>query len=190
MSKTRRSGVGVRPGRNGNDYPPPECYPADQIGEANEDVIPELAPGPAEEAPSFRFEFLESSAFDKAEYKLEWLVRRLLVKGQPAVLGGPKKSLKTSLIVDLAISLGTGSAFLGTFGVERPVRVGVLSGESGESVLQETARRVSSAKGVELAGADVLWGFRLPQLADAAHLLALREAVEANRLQVLLLDPL
>lgn len=137
-----------------------------------------------------RFEWIDSATFARTEYRLDWLVRRLLAKGQPCVVGGPKKGLKTSTLIDLALSLGTATPFLGHFDVYRRVRVGFMSGESGEATLKETALRVCAAKGIDLAEADVYWGFRLPQLANAAELAALREAIVASKVEVLVIDPL
>jgi replicative DNA helicase len=137
-----------------------------------------------------QFQFITSAEFARATYKREWLIRRVLVRGQPGILGGPKKALKTSIIVDAALSMGTGTAFLGEFVVPRPVRVALLSGESGEATLQETALRVAAAKGIDLEAADVLWGFELPQLSNAIHLAALRDALKGAAVEVLFLDPL
>jgi hypothetical protein len=146
--------------------------------------------GPPPKGAAPRFEFISSAEFAAAEYRLEWLVERLLVKGQPAVVGGPKKALKTSLLVDLALSLGTGTPFLGEFAVPAPVSVALLSGESGQATLKDTAVRVAAAKGIDLARADVVWGFKLPQLADPTHLAALEEALRHHGVKVLMLDPL
>jgi hypothetical protein len=92
--------------------------------------------------------------------------------------------------VALALSLGTGTPFLGEFPVPRRVRVAMLSGESGQAVLQETARRVANAKGINLAEADVLWEFQLPQLADVTHLAARQEALQEAEVKVAIIDPL
>jgi hypothetical protein len=80
-----------------------------------------------------------------------WLVRGLLVAGQPVVLGGPMKCLKTATLIDLALSVANGTPFLGRFEVERPVRVALINGEGGQVAVQETARRVCQAKGIDLA---------------------------------------
>src|SRR5262249_16224952 len=115
---------------------------------------------------------------------------RLLVCNQPGIIAGPKKALKTSLTVDLAYSLGTGTPFLGRFQVYKQRRVAVISGESGEHALQQTAMRVAQARGKTLEDADVIWGFRLPQLANPTHSAALQAGLKAHGAEVLILDPL
>jgi hypothetical protein len=90
----------------------------------------------------------------------------------------------------LALSLATGTRFLGSFDVYKPVRVALISGESGEHTLQETARRICSAKGVAFPDANVLWAFDLPQLANPAHLDELCGGIETHEIDVLIVDPL
>jgi hypothetical protein len=113
------------------------------------------------------------------------------VRKSPLLFGGPRKTLKTTLIIDLVISLASGRAFLGVerFNVCRPVTVAVLSGESGEAVLQETAKRVCSAKGVDLAALPIYWGFTLPQLASPADVAALAAGLKEKQIKVLVIDP-
>ncbi|MEX1223127.1 MAG: AAA family ATPase, partial [Pirellulales bacterium] len=135
---------------------------------------------------------IDSATFFNTDYCLEWLVNGLLVRDQPGVLGGPKKALKTSLIVDLALSLASGRPFLGQFAVLRPVRVGLISGESGQATLQETARRVAAAKRISnrLPHLPIHWGFRLPRLSVEEDLDQLADVIETHDLDVIILDPL
>src|SRR5207237_1397936 len=109
---------------------------------------------------------LGSDAFSRADYPREWLVQGVAVKGRPGLIGGPQKSLKTSMVIDLIISLAAALHFLGIFAVPRAVRVLLISGESGASVVQETMRRVCRSKGIEPASLEGLafWGFDLPRL--------------------------
>jgi hypothetical protein len=102
----------------------------------------------AGETKGYEPRFLDSESFARASYPRDWLVRGILMSGQPGVLGEPRKTLKTSLAVDMAISLGTGKPFLGHFPVPKARRVAVISGESGEAALQDLALRVAKARKV------------------------------------------
>lgn len=145
--------------------------------------------------PRPKLTLIPSDVFAAAEYKLEWLVKKILVKGQPAVWGGPKKSLKTNTLVDLALALGAPGAhgpgrFLGHFDVPEPVRVALFSGESGEHTLQETARRIARSREIDLAEASVHWGFSLPKVASRPELGEMRRLIEDHGLEVVIVDPL
>jgi replicative DNA helicase len=134
--------------------------------------------------------WIGSAAFAQGDYRPNWLVQGVLAAGQPGFVGGPSKSLKTNATLDLVISLGTATPFLGTFKVPTRVRVGILSGESGQFALQETAKRICAKKGVDLATADVLWGFELPQLANPEEVGALSASIAEHQIEVLVYDPL
>jgi hypothetical protein len=119
----------------------------------------------------------------------------VLSAGEPLVIGGPMKCLKTTLLVDLGVSLATAGRFLNDegFRVGRPYRVGLFSGESGRPTLQETLRRVLHAKGTpaDPTGLDgLLWGFTLPRLSSDEHLQKLARVVRREGLEVVALDPL
>lgn len=135
-----------------------------------------------------QIELIPSREFAEAEYHQRYLVRKILVADQPAIVGGRSKTLKTSLLVDLALGLGTGSRFLGEFQATQST-VAILSGESGQFTIQETAKRQAAAKGIDLADAAVYWGFSLPQLGRRGDLAVLGDALLANSIDVLMIDP-
>lgn len=123
------------------------------------------------------------------DLKPRFLVRGVLVEGQPMIIGGRSKTLKTSVACDLVVSLGSGKSFLGKFDSHR-VNVGFWSGESGAAVVRETARRIAAAKGVELADCSAWWSFDLPKLCHLDHLNHLRATIERHGLKVAVIDPL
>lgn len=134
--------------------------------------------------------FISSAEFAKANYKCRWLVEGVLVRNQPAVIGGAKKSLKTSLAIDLAISLGSATPFFGRFDVPKPVNVAFMSGESGKAVVQETAKRVCAAHDCDLAQCSVDWSMELPNLATKIGLKELCRNLTDIYANVVFIDPL
>jgi replicative DNA helicase len=137
----------------------------------------------------FQGNFLTSDALAKLEARHQWLIKNVLVRDQPTLIGGPKKSMKTTIMIDAALSLGSGEAFLGKFEIPERVRVAVLSGESGQITIRETALRIAKSKGVELSACDVLWGFDLPRLGVAGDLDVLQTALKNNGIKVVFIDP-
>ncbi|MBS0210411.1 MAG: bifunctional DNA primase/polymerase [Planctomycetes bacterium] len=136
------------------------------------------------------FEAITSQQLDDNEYELEYLINGILVRGQPGVIAGPKKTLKTNISIDLALSLASGGRFLGHFAAEKEVRVGLMSGESGAATIQETARRIAVAKQGRLRDfTNVLWSFAVPQLGKAEQVQALERFITNHQLEVLILDP-
>jgi replicative DNA helicase len=131
----------------------------------------------------------------------------VLVEGQLAIIGGPTKSLKTLVALDMAISIATGSSFLGRslWACDRPRKVGFFSGESGAGTLLAKFHVICGAKqsqldpplpaeirdGVEAhAAANIIWNDALPDLGSMASLRQLQRAIRQQQLDVLFLDPL
>lgn len=137
---------------------------------------------------------MDAAAFLRAEYRREWLIKNIAVKGKPGVVGGAQKTLKTSLSIEIAISVAVAIPFLGRDEFRPPVarKVLIIPGESGESAIQEIIRRICRARDVHpdyLAG----WlyvGFTLPQLSDPNDLAGLAEFIKEKGIEVVIIDPL
>jgi replicative DNA helicase len=147
---------------------------------------PEEPDGP----PPFSLNLIGSAEFFSQDYPLDWIVKGVTVANDPGTIGGPSKALKTSILIDKGISIGTATPFLGRFEVPRARRVALISGESGRRVIQSSARQVCLARGLTAQDLGMIhWGFSLPQLTSAEHLRVLRKTIEDNGIEYLALDP-
>jgi hypothetical protein len=141
-----------------------------------------------------QFHLVDVNELLDCDFRIEFLVHGVLVKNQPAIIAAPSKSMKTTLSLDLAISLaagGIGGRFLNQFRVEVPQRVGVMTGESGMATVQETIRRICNAKGVEAA--DIAGRLavtdEIPMLNQLPDLNGVEMLLARMGLDVLICDP-
>ncbi len=133
---------------------------------------------------------MTSKELAEADMCREYLIEGILVAGQPMVIGGPAKALKTSLLIDLVCSLATGTPFMGKFDCPRACRVGIMSGESGGSKIRSTAMRVLEKRGLHLRGEEnISWYFDVPRVGVEPDMLALRQEIEERGLEVITIDP-
>ena len=152
-------------------------------------------------ADRFRIEAVNAVRLLAEPVRQTWLVEHALVQGQPAMMGGPPKSLKTTLASDLAISLATGWNFLGyeKFRVRKKQRVCMLSGESGAATIQRTIKAQLEAKQRFSADrlsksndllANLFVGFTLPKFGVQESVAALEAFLDEGKFDVLFIDPL
>lgn len=128
---------------------------------------------------------LASGTFD-----LNYLIDGILVEGQPCGLLGAQKTLKTSILLDMAVAIDQGGYFLGRFKVPSPRRVAVFSAESGWATIQETCQRICRAANRDLAETGLLFSDTLPKLGDPANMLELEKFLRGEGTQVAFFDPL
>ena len=125
----------------------------------------------------------------KLDLKPRFLVKGIMVAGQPLVIGGRSKTMKTSLTCDLVVSLASGSSFLGTFPTVKQI-VGFWSGESGGAVIRETMLRICKTRGVRFEDCSLFQSFGIPKLSVEEHLKLLAGIIQEKKITVAIVDPL
>jgi hypothetical protein len=99
--------------------------------------------------------------------------------------------LKTSFAIDLAVSLASGTPFLGKFKVPRQRKVLFLSKESSVTDVLATARRIAYQRGLPEIPKDVMWQCCPPALddGDGDGLNTLNRWLHLTKPDVVILDP-
>jgi 5S rRNA maturation endonuclease (ribonuclease M5) len=150
--------------------------------------------GTAEEATAHRqpvqFQRITAAELDAGSYELEYLIEGTMTAGQPLILAGGKKNLKTNVLLDASISIASGTPFLGKLTVNRQAVVGVMTGESGLATIQETCRRICRARGLKLADIDgLIISPDIPRAELSDHLEALEKFIRHDGIEILAIDP-
>ena len=164
--------------------------PPDQLIASLAKEASELSARVEEASGTPKFPFVGTLEFLTTDYRQEFLIKRALVRGQPGVMAGPPKTLKTSIAIDMAISLASATPFLGTFEVPRRVKTAVVSGESGKATTQETVKRQLRSRCVD----DSFHGwlefcFDLPRFTDLANMMEFARTLKAKKAEVVFIDP-
>jgi hypothetical protein len=133
---------------------------------------------------------LTSAELFGQDFTVKYLISDVLADQQHGVISGRFKSQKTHIAVAAAVSIATGCPFLGKFDVKAIKRVGMFCGEGGPAPLQRMGRAICRYMDVGTSSLDKLfWFTRVPRVNDLAHRVALVDAIRADALDVVFLDP-
>jgi hypothetical protein len=171
------------------------------------------AAGPAA-ADDRAYQFKPVRITELAPARSEWLIPGVLVKDEAFVIGGPMRSFKSLVALNLGIALATGRPFLGHFRrsvwEQREVRTVFLCGEMSQAAAWESAalmgdlgpRSVVRDRPIPyapltLVSAAERWrprelfiGFDLPRLGVPTDLRELGRGLADGGFEVCLTDPL
>jgi hypothetical protein len=131
--------------------------------------------------------------WDLADQPVQWLVEGVFSCDQPTIFGAKQKSLKTTLLSDLAVCLPTGFPWLGKFNVPEKRRTLFVTGEASEAAAIRKIKRAAESR--NLRREDFIDSLRIealtfPTLPSDKDCAAVAEAVKEHGIEVVLLDPL
>lgn len=136
------------------------------------------------------FKAITAKQLDSSNYKIDYAIENVLALDQPCILAGPKKCLKTTLLVDLGISLANQSCFLGKFSVPSQKRFLLCSSESGLATLQETSRRVAKSKGKQLSELDSYFiTDAVPRFDNKQSMDSFGDMISSKGIEIVAIDP-
>ena len=135
---------------------------------------------------------LSIDAFADSIVEHEFLIDDVLVAGQPMLISGPGKCMKTTIALEMAISLacGPGCKFLGRFEIRRQCKVGFWSAESGGSTLLETLERILRAKHRNKNECQLMLSSEIPSIDMDADTNDFGKVLVDNEITVAFIDPL
>jgi hypothetical protein len=121
---------------------------------------------------------------------VRWLARPVWPGDAYGMLGASMKVGKTWIMLDLAVAVASGGAWLGTYPVETPGPVLVFLGEGGERKMVRRLRAIAESKGAPLTDLPLWLCHRAPNLTSADHLAEIRQEVQRRRPALVIVDPL
>lgn len=144
----------------------------------------------AAQVPPLTFDTMSWDELKRADLRIEWLVPRAIVAGQPLMVGGASKSLKTSIIIDLMVSLAGAAQWLGAFAPPpEPVPCLLISGESGHYTIRDTIERVIAARGIVDQGLPLHIATVLPRLSVEEHIEKTKQEIQRTGARLFAIDP-
>ena len=119
-----------------------------------------------------------------------YLIRGIWPAGAYGVHAAEMKAQKTWNADDLAVSVASGTDWLGAHPVDDPGPVVIFAGEGGEASVVRRVRAICASRGLRAEDLPVTVCTRAPHLSDLAHMAVFAEHVRAVRPRLVLLDPL
>jgi hypothetical protein len=119
-----------------------------------------------------------------------WLCRPIWPADAYGVLAAEKKAGKTWAMLDLVVSVASGTPWLGVYAVERSGPVLVFLGEGGRRKMLRRLRAVCDAKGVRVEALPIVASFRAPHLTNQEALTVVSDKLAEVRPVLMVIDPL
>ncbi len=120
----------------------------------------------------------------------QWLIRGVWPAGTYGVHAAEMKAQKTWNAADLAVSVASGTDWLGAYPVDVAGHVLLFAGEGGEASIVNRLRAVCNARDLALEDLPITVCPRAPSLTDAVHLGAMAEALSSTGAVLAVIDPL
>jgi hypothetical protein len=131
--------------------------------------------------------------WDTIDEEVDWLVEGVIAGDQPTIFGAKQKSLKTTLLADLAVALATGTPWLGKFAIPHQRRVLFITGESSDKGSMKRIRRAVESRGLgreDLGDELRIETVNFPNLPSEEDCFAVRSVVQKLKIEVVIVDPL
>ena len=119
-----------------------------------------------------------------------WLVRGIWPSGAYGVHAAEMKAQKTWNALDLAVSVASGTPWLGVLPVDDAGPVIVFAGEGGAGSIVRRIRAICASRALDAEGLPISVCVRAPHLNDDKHLAQVAAQLEAVRPRLVVLDPL
>lgn len=159
-------------------------------GEDLETVFAEADDLSTEQIGGKRFEFHSARELTEGDFKQEWHIPGWLAKAQTCIIAGPKKCLKTNILLLIAFCLCTANMLFRKFPVSEACNVGIMSGETAPGTMQETFNRIVKSFGWTPQYVDGFHiCFKLPSLTNPVDLSEIKRFIVDNKLNVFIFDP-
>jgi AAA domain len=134
--------------------------------------------------------FKPASALAETWQEHHWLVTDLWSEQAVGIVGGEPKCFKTTLALDIAVAVASGTPCLRRFGVPKAGRVLIFAAEDALHTVRRRLEGIAAAAGVALADLDILViTVAVLRLDIERDRRALAETVAFLRPRLLILDP-
>lgn len=152
---------------------------------------PQATDSGRQKRPEKEFPGMPLSQLMKADLEVRFLIEGILAADQAAVIAGPQKSLKTSIMLDMVLALSQAGYFLGRFPVHEAKRVGVMTAEIGFASVRNTLERICRAAGIDPNDVEnLVITDQVPMIGRLPDQGALRRFCLDHELEFLAVDPL
>jgi AAA domain len=120
----------------------------------------------------------------------QYLIRGIWPAGAYGVHAAEMKAQKTWNALDLAVSVASGTDWLGAYSIDDPGPVVIFAGEGGEASIVRRIRAICASRNLKAEYLPITVCTRAPHIADIAHMAAFAEHIGTIRPRLVLLDPL